>query len=55
MDNSIEIMLSIMPEEEWHHIELAAQRQRVADWMGAEMARKRAGYDLARLNQSERV
>ena len=51
--DSIATLLSIMPEAQWRLIEQAAQHQERADWMGAELCRQQAGYDLAKLNRSE--
>jgi hypothetical protein len=45
--------ITIMSEVEWRLIEQAAMLQERADWMGAELCRQQAGYDLLKLNRSE--
>jgi hypothetical protein len=47
-------LLEIMSEQEWRLIEEAALTMyRDADFMRAESIRKRADYDLVKLNRSE--
>jgi hypothetical protein len=49
--DSIEILLSIMPEEHWRLMEEASLWQERGDWLTAEVCRKQAGYDVLAIDR----